>query len=100
MSVNASPSETLARVPVPVPASLRASGGVRVRIGYTPLGSRPLRIAESGGYRGRFSRSGGAGGGVFINTGGGGVGGDRVTLQGGIEKGGAAVLAKQGPEEW
>ena len=99
MSVNASPSETLARVPVPLPASLRAFGGVRVRIGCTPLGSKPLRIAESGGYRVRFPHSGGPCEGVLINTGGGIAAGDRFTVEATVEPGADAVLTSQAAEK-
>ena len=99
MSVNASPSEAAARVPSPIPASLRASGGVRVRIACTPLGSRPLRIAESGGYRVRFPRQAGLCEGVLINTGGGVAAGDRFTVEATIETGADAVLTSQAAEK-
>jgi urease accessory protein len=82
-----------------LPAFVRAAGGVRVEIGRTARGSAPLVVAESGGYRVRFPSAGSACEGVFINTGGGMAGGDRMALDVSLGEGATAVLTTQGAEK-
>jgi urease accessory protein len=79
-----------------IPAFVRAAGGVRVVIGETKRGSAPLAIAESGGYRVRFPRSGE---GVLINTGGGMAGGDRLAVSVEARRGAEAVMTSQAAEK-
>jgi urease accessory protein len=82
-----------------VPGFIRARGGVSVSIGPTPRGSKPLRIAESGGYRVRFPNAGVACEGVLINTGGGMAGGDRMNVEVDLAAGAQAVLTTQAAEK-
>ncbi len=82
--------------PSPMPVFVRAEGGVRVAFGATPRGTAPLTIAESGGYRVRFPRTGE---GVLINTGGGMTGGDRMSLDVALEPGADAVVTTQAAEK-
>jgi urease accessory protein len=82
-----------------LPAFVRAAGGVRLEIGRTGRGSAPLVVAESGGYRIRFPNAGGACEGVFINTGGGMAGGDRMAVDVSLRKGAAAVFTTQAAEK-
>jgi urease accessory protein len=79
-----------------LPAFMRADGGVRLELGPTPLGTRALAVAESGGYRVRFPRSGE---GVLINTGGGMAGGDRMRVEVTVRSGAQAVLTTQAAEK-
>jgi urease accessory protein len=79
-----------------MPAFVRAEGGVRLVFGATPRGTAPLTIAESGGYRVRFPRTGE---GVLINTGGGMTGGDRMFVEAEVQTGAAAVLTTQAAEK-
>ncbi len=82
--------------PSPMPVFVRAEGGVRVAFGATPRGTAPLTIAESGGYRVRFPRTGE---GVLINTGGGMTGGDRMSLDVAVGPGADAVVTTQAAEK-
>jgi urease accessory protein len=75
-----------------VPAFVRADGGIRLVIGT----AGPLVVAERGGYRVRFVRSGE---GVLINTGGGMTGGDRMRIDVAVEAGASAVLTTQAAEK-
>ena len=88
------------RAPGPgaVPESVRSRGGVRLLIGATPQGPKPLRVAESGGYRVRFPRADVCEG-VLINTGGGLTGGDRMSLDAVVTAGASAVLTTQAAEK-
>jgi len=90
MSVNVSPSEVAA--PATLPASIRASGALKLVVVHTDSGSAAEDIAESGPLRVRFPRirqdSLEA---ILINTAGGIVGGDRLDFH--IETGEAARLA-------
>jgi hypothetical protein len=79
-----------------MPVFVRAEGGVRVVFGATPPGTAPLTIAESGGYRVRFPRTGE---GVLINTGGGMTGGDRMSLDVAVGPGADAVVTTQAAEK-
>ena len=79
-----------------MPVFVRAEGGVRVAFGATPRGTAPLTIAESGGYRVRFPRTGE---GVLINTGGGMTGGDRMSLDVAVGPGADAVVTTQAAEK-
>lgn len=83
----------------PLPAFVRARGGVRIEVGRTPRGSAALRVAESGGYRVRFPRSALGCEGVLINTGGGMTGGDRLSLDVLVRDGAAATLTTQAAEK-
>ncbi len=80
MSVNVSPSEVAA--PATLPASIRASGALKLVVAHTDSGSAAEDIAESGPLRVRFPRiredqleA------ILINTAGGIVGGDRLEFQ-------------------
>jgi urease accessory protein len=80
MSVNVFPSEVTA--PATLPASIRASGALRLVVAHTNSGSAAEDIAESGPLRVRFPRvreerleA------ILINTAGGIVGGDKLTFQ-------------------
>jgi urease accessory protein len=64
--------------------------------GATPRGTAPLTIAESGGYRVRFPRTGE---GVLINTGGGMTGGDRMQIDVTVGTGASAALTTQAAEK-
>ena len=99
MSVNVSPSRAAGQAVPLVPAFVRARGGVRLAIGATARGSAPLTIAESGGFRVRFPRSGGACEGVLINTGGGLAGGDRMTVEAAVLPEAEATLTTQAAEK-
>lgn len=79
-----------------IPAFVRAEGGVRVGFGSTRRGTVPLTIAESGGYRVRFPRTGE---GVLINTGGGMTGGDRMSVDVSVQAGANAVITTQAAEK-
>ncbi|HEX2555604.1 MAG TPA: urease accessory protein UreD [Microvirga sp.] len=79
-----------------MPAFVRAEGGVRLVFGATPRGTAPLTIAESGGYRVRFPRTGE---GVLINTGGGMTGGDRMRIDVSVGPGASAILTTQAAEK-
>jgi urease accessory protein len=82
-----------------LPRMIRADGGVRLAIGADPRrGGAPMRIAESGGYRVRFP-GGRICEGVFINTGGGMTGGDRLSLDVSLGAGAAATLTTQAAEK-
>jgi urease accessory protein len=80
MSVNVSPSEVAA--PATLPASIRASGVLKLVVAHTDSGSAADDIAESGPLRVRFPRvredrleA------ILINTAGGIVGGDKLEFQ-------------------
>ncbi|MBX3514192.1 MAG: urease accessory protein UreD [Xanthobacteraceae bacterium] len=80
MSVNVFPSEVAS--PATLPASIRASGALRLVVAHTDSGSAAEDIAESGPLRVRFPRirrerleA------ILINTAGGIVGGDRLAFQ-------------------
>jgi urease accessory protein len=80
MSVNVSPSEVAA--PATLPASIRASGALKLVVAHTDSGNAAEDIAESGPLRVRFPRlredrleA------ILINTAGGIVGGDRLEFQ-------------------
>jgi urease accessory protein len=80
MSVNVSPSEVAA--PATLPASIRASGALKLVVTHTDSGSAADDIAESGPLRVRFPRvreerleA------ILINTAGGIVGGDKLEFQ-------------------
>ncbi|MBX3550015.1 MAG: urease accessory protein UreD [Xanthobacteraceae bacterium] len=80
MSVNVFPSEVAS--PATLPASIRASGALRLVVAHTDSGSGAEDIAESGPLRVRFPRvreerleA------ILINTAGGIVGGDRLAFQ-------------------
>ena len=79
-----------------IPAFLRAQGGVRVVMGAVGEETSPLTIAESGGYRVRFVRTGE---GVLINTGGGMAGGDRMKVEVSVLPGARAVITTQAAEK-
>ncbi|HMB09940.1 urease accessory protein UreD [Saliniramus sp.] len=82
-----------------LPRMIRAEGGVRLAIGADPRrGGAPMRIAESGGYRVRFPR-GRICEGVFINTGGGMTGGDRLGIDVTLADGAEAALTTQAAEK-
>jgi urease accessory protein len=81
---------------VQMPAFVRAHGGVRLVFARTARGTAPLTIAESGGYRVRFPRSGE---GVLINTGGGMAAGDRMAVDVTVQASAAAVLTSQAAEK-
>jgi urease accessory protein len=80
MSVNVSPSEVAA--PATLPASIRASGALKLVVAHTDSGSAAEDIAESGPLRVRFPRvredrleA------ILINTAGGIVGGDKLEFR-------------------
>src|SRR5688572_28917198 len=79
-----------------VPDFVRADGSVRVVFGEAARGAVPLAIAETGGYRVRFPRSGE---GVLINTGGGMAGGDRMSVRIAALTGADAVVTSQAAEK-
>jgi urease accessory protein len=81
-----------------LPRYVRAHGGVRLRVGAVGLGSAPLEIAESAGYRVRFVR-GRSCEGVLINTGGGMAGGDSMALDVAIDESARATLTTQAAEK-
>ena len=81
-------------------APQRARGGVRIVVGLGAGGSSvPLTVAERGGYRIRFPRGTGGCEGILINTGGGIVGGDEMTVEADILGGAEAVLTTQSAEK-
>ncbi len=82
--------------PAAIPAFVRAKGGVRLVFGSIARGTAPLTIAETGGYRVRFPRTGE---GVLINTGGGMTGGDRMRVDALVQAGATAVLTTQAAEK-
>ncbi len=93
MSRNASPPSP------PLPRMIRADGGVRLAIDADPRrGGTPMRIAESGGYRVRFP-GGRICEGVFINTGGGMTGGDRLAIDVALGESACATLTSQAAEK-
>jgi urease accessory protein len=79
-----------------IPGFLRAQGGVRVVVGRVGAQSSPLTIAESGGYRVRFVKTGD---GVLINTGGGMAGGDRMNVDVSVLADAEAVMTTQAAEK-
>jgi urease accessory protein len=79
-----------------VPDFVRADGSVRVVFGAAACGAVPLTIAERGGYRVRFPRTGE---GVLINTGGGMAGGDRMNVGIAAAAGADAVFTTQSAEK-
>jgi urease accessory protein len=80
MSVNVSPSEVAA--PATLPASIRASGALKLVVVHTDSGSAAEDIAESGPLRVRFPRIRNERlEAILINTAGGIVGGDRLEFQ-------------------
>ncbi len=83
---------------IPIPAYVRARGGVRLVVGTTERGVTPLEIRETGGYRVRFP-NGRACEGVLINTGGGMAGGDRMAVGVAAKPGADAVLTTQAAEK-
>lgn len=80
----------------PIPAFMRADGGVRVVMAGEGKRAAPMTIAESGGYRIRFPRSGE---GVLINTGGGMASGDRMRVDLSVLAGAEAVVTSQAAEK-
>jgi urease accessory protein len=82
--------------PSPVPTFVRADGGVRIVMGGQGPRPAPVTIAESGGYRVRFPRTGE---GVLINTGGGMTGGDRMNVDLTVLAGSEAVVTTQAAEK-
>jgi urease accessory protein len=84
------------RTPPAMPVFVRAEGGVRLVFGATLRGTAPLTIAESGGYRVRFPRTGE---GVLINTGGGMTGGDRMRVDVALREATSAILTTQAAEK-
>lgn len=81
-------------------APQRARAGVRIVVGLGAGGSSaPLTVAERGGYRVRFPRGTEACEGVLINTGGGIVGGDEMTVEADVLGGAEAVLTTQSAEK-
>src|SRR4051812_39538897 len=85
----------------PLPHALRARGGVRLAIRAGPSGadSKPAVVAESGGYRVRFTRTAAGCEGVLINTGGGIAGGDRMTVEVSLHAGARATLTTGSAEK-
>lgn len=80
MSVNVSPSEVA--LPATLPASIRASGALRLSVAHTDSGTAVEDVAESGPLRVRFPRlreerleA------ILINTAGGIVGGDKLAFE-------------------
>ncbi|WP_332695286.1 urease accessory protein UreD [Bosea sp. (in: a-proteobacteria)] len=91
-------------LPLPIdpllPDYVRASGGVRLRLGR--IGDRTMRleVAESGGYRARFPTShDGRCEAVLINTAGGMAGGDRARTEIALDAGAQAVVTTQAAEK-
>ncbi|HEY8382597.1 MAG TPA: urease accessory protein UreD [Microvirga sp.] len=72
---------------------------MRVAIRPTPRGSAPFTVAESGGYRVRFTGSPAVCEGVLINTGGGMTGGDVLQLRCDLGEAAEAVLTTQAAEK-
>ena len=89
----------MALPPAPLPAFVRAQGGIRLTVGATPRGSAPLAVAESGGFRVRFPRGLSICEGVLINTGGGMAGGDRFDLRAELAPNAEAVLTTSAAEK-
>lgn len=80
MSVNVSPSEVAA--PATLPASIRASGALKLVVAHTDSGSAADDIAECGPLRVRFPRIRDERlEAILINTAGGIVGGDKLEFQ-------------------
>ncbi len=80
MSVNVSPSEVAA--PATLPASIRASGALKLVAVHTDSGTSAEDIAESGPLRVRFPRLRGERlEAILINTAGGIVGGDKLEFR-------------------
>ncbi|MBK8008586.1 MAG: urease accessory protein UreD [Rhizobiales bacterium] len=80
MSVNVSPSEVAA--PATLPASIRASGALKLVVVHTDSGSAAEDIAEGGPLRVRFPRIRDERlEAILINTAGGIVGGDRLEFR-------------------
>jgi urease accessory protein len=92
-------SEIVERAVPLVPASVRASGGVRVRFGASSGRTQGLERAESGGYRVRFPRAAESCEAVLINTGGGMAGGDRMKAAIALEADAAATVTTQAAEK-
>ncbi|WP_240539836.1 urease accessory protein UreD [Salinarimonas soli] len=84
---------------LPLPAFVRAQGGVRIEVERSLRGSAAMRVAESGGYRVRFPRSVLGLEGVLINTGGGMTGGDRLGIDVRVGEGAGATLTTQAAEK-
>lgn len=84
----------------PVPASIRAAGGVRLRFERHAGRTFRMQVAESGGYRARFPNtfepSCEA---VLINTGGGMAGGDRMRVEIALGPGAEATVTTQAAEK-
>lgn len=83
----------------PLPAYARAGGAVRVGVARTGSRSAAVAIAESGGYRVRFPKAGGACEGVLINTGGGMAGGDAMAVGIDVAAAAQAVFTTQSAEK-
>lgn len=80
MSVNVFPSEVA--LPATLPASIRASGALKLVVAHTDTGSAAEDIAESGPLRVRFPRLRGERlEAILINTAGGIVGGDKLKFE-------------------
>jgi urease accessory protein len=98
MSVNVSPSEVAA--PATLPASIRASGELKLVVAHTDSGSAAEDIAESGPLRVRFPRireerleA------ILINTAGGIVGGDKLEFQIETREDASLVITSQAAEK-
>ena len=104
MYAGTSPSDVPGSGPAPgaggtdLPAYVRADGRLRLRLAAAPRGTEAVDLSESGGYRIRFPRVGGCEA-VMINTGGGMTGGDRLSIDIGLDPGAAAVATTQSAEK-
>lgn len=96
MSVVVSPSE--ASSDASRLARLRATGGVSLAFGVSGGDTRLVDLEERGGYRAKFPRGEIGAEAVFINTGGGMLGGDRYRFDVAIGDGAAATVASQSAE--
>lgn len=89
------PSEPPARSGL---ARVRVTGGVRASLRAGPRGTTIGQLHESGGYRLMCPRSDHGFEGVVINTGGGMVGGDQITLHVSAEAGSRGLITTQSAE--
>lgn len=98
MSVNVFPSEVAA--PATLPASIRASGALKLAVVHTDSGSAAEDIAESGPLRVRFPRVRDERlEAILINTAGGIVGGDRLEFQIDVQEDASLSVTSQAAEK-
>jgi urease accessory protein len=98
MSASVSSSE-VGRAAILIPASARACSRVEVKLARVNTSTHAASLFETGGLRLRFPKANGSCEGVFINTGGGIIGGDRVAIHCDVGPRASATLTTQSAEK-